>query len=155
MSFSPRWLPCAAVALLLSVGCEQAAPTRTDMKPTKPVTVTVTYNGTAVAGATVSFIPAEGSDAAFGLTDAQGVAKLKTYAEGDGAVLGAHKVTISKTESSGAAAADESSPEYDPNATGSEIKYLLPQKYMSPVDSGLTAEVTESGPNEFKFELTD
>jgi hypothetical protein len=125
------------------------------MKPTKPVTVTVTYNGSAVEGATVSFIPAEGSDAAFGLTNAQGIAKMKTYAEEDGAVLGAHKVTISKIITEGGTTADQDSAEYDPEAAGGTVTYGVPQKYSSLTESDLTAEVTESGPNEFKFDLTD
>src|SRR5262245_42413433 len=71
-------------------------------RPTKPVKVTVTYKGQPVADATVTFINKEGEAApAYGKTDAQGVAKMKTYVEGDGAVLGAHDVTITKTETVG------------------------------------------------------
>jgi hypothetical protein len=41
------------------------------------------------------------------------------------------------------------------NAVSAEPEHLLPQRYASPLQSGLEETVTESGPNEFKFELTD
>ncbi len=34
-----------------------------------------------------------------------------------------------------------------------EIKWIIPEKYSIPAKSGLTADVTESGPNDFKFDL--
>jgi hypothetical protein len=138
---------CIAVA-----GCEGSA-RPPGAKPTKPVTVTVTYKGAPVEGATVSFI--HESDPAYGRTDAQGVAKMKTYVEGDGAVIGTHKVTINKAETTGAPAADVATEAYDPNAPAPEVKNLIPIKYSSPATSGLTADVKDSGANEFKFELTD
>src|SRR3954454_24917599 len=88
--------------------------------PTKPVKVTVTYKGQPVADATVTFINQEGDAApAYGKTDAQGVAKMKTYVEGDGAVPGPHKVTITKTETTGGGSTtSQSSPDYVPPAEG-------------------------------------
>jgi hypothetical protein len=35
-----------------------------------------------------------------------------------------------------------------------EQRHLIPAKYSSPEKSGLESEVTESGENEFRFELT-
>jgi hypothetical protein len=115
--------------------------------------VTVIYNGSPVEGATVSFI--NETEPAYGRTDAQGVAKMKTYVEGDGAILGPHRVSITKTESSGGEVADVSSPEYNPDAPAAVIKHLVPMKYSSPATSGFTVDVTDSGPKEVKFELTD
>jgi hypothetical protein len=120
--------------------------------------VKVTYKGAPVEGALITFVETGDPPApAFGRTDAQGVAKMKTYVEGDGAVVGRHDVIVSKTETMGGTTADQDSPEYDPNAAEAPttVKYLIPQKYESKLTSGLTAEVTESGPNEFKFDLTD
>jgi hypothetical protein len=34
-----------------------------------------------------------------------------------------------------------------------EITWIIPEKCSIPTKSGLTASVTESGPNDFKFEL--
>lgn len=153
MYLSLKSLVPIALVLLVAAGCgESGRPA--GAKPTKPVKVTVTYKGSPVEGATVSFIS---ETPAYGRTDGSGVAQMKTYVEGDGAVVGAHAVTITKTETVGAApAVDQDSPEYDPNAAEapSTVKYLIPQKYEMKT-SGLTAEVKDSGPNEFKFDLTD
>lgn len=126
-------------------------------RPTHPTTVTVTYNGAPVEGATVTFIDTADPPApSYGRTDAQGMAKMATsYA--DGAVVGTHKVSINKAEAvSSAPQVDQDDPNYDPNAAyaSSEVKHHIPVKYNSPATSGLTAEV-KSGPNEFKFDLTD
>jgi hypothetical protein len=60
----------------------------------------VTLDGQPVAGATVTFHPeAEQGHVATGLTGADGVFQLQTYAEADGALPGDYKVTVSKTES--------------------------------------------------------
>lgn len=50
----------------------------------------------------------------------------------------------------------ESQPSRDPELPPPpiEITHYLPKRYRSTKTSGLTAEVTEEGPNEFIFELT-
>lgn len=146
------WLLLAVAALYL-LGCGPGLPP--GARPTKPVKVTVAYKGSPVEGATITFINQEGAAApAYGRTDQQGVAKMKTYVEGDGAVLGQHKVLIEKAESVGGSNIPQDSPEYNPNAPPQTVRYLLPQKYSNPA-SGLTAEVKESGPNDFTFDLKD
>ncbi len=145
------------IVLLVVAGCADGK--SAGAKPTKPVTVKVTYKGAPVEGAVITFVDTGDPPApAFGKTDAQGVAKMKTFVEGDGAVVGTHQVAISKIETTGGApAVDQDSPEYDPNAVNmpTTVKYLIPQKYDSKATSGLTAEVKESGPNEFTFDLVD
>src|SRR4051812_2088576 len=65
-----------ALSLLLLacvLGCSGGSGNR---RPTRPVTVSVVYKGAPVADATVTFISEEGEpEAAYGKTDAQGVAK--------------------------------------------------------------------------------
>ncbi len=139
-----------AVSLLVVAGCDGTG-RPAGAKPTKPVTITVTYKGAPVEGATVSFLCDPPS---FGRTDASGVAKMKTYVEGDGAIVGSHKATVAKTETVGGSTADQDSQEYNPDAPPGEIKHLVPEKYSQPT-SGLVADVKESGTNEIKFELTD
>ena len=155
-TFSPRY--ASLLVALFAAGCASGSLPE-GARPTTPVTATVTYKGAPVEGATVTFVDSGTPPApAFGKTDAQGVAKMKTYVEGDGAVIGTHQVAISKSETvGGAPAVDQDSPEYDPEAAErpTTVKYLIPQKYESKVTSGLTAEVKENGPNELKFELTD
>ena len=153
---APRcWLVVLALA---AFGCQPSGLPE-GARPTKPVTVKVTYKGAPVEGALITFVDTGDPPApAFGKTDAQGVAKMKTYVEGDGAVVGTHQVAITKTETTGGApTVDQDSPQYDPNAidTPTTVKHLIPQKYESKVTSGLTAEVEDSGPNEFTFDLTD
>jgi hypothetical protein len=128
-------------------------------RPTKPVTVTVTYKGKPVADATVTFISQDGEpSAAYGTTDSAGSAKLKTYEEGDGAVLGKQKVTINKEQIVGEKpVASQDTPDYVPppgTTPEPQVKHLIPEKYSGPDTSPLIVEVT-SGPNDFKFELTD
>ena len=111
--------------------------------------------------ATVTFISEEGQpEAAYGLTDAQGVAKMKTYEEGDGAVLGKQKVVINKEQIlNSVKVADQDSPDYAPLPPGGaplpKVKHLVPVKYTAPGTTTLTADVTAKGPNEFTFELKD
>jgi hypothetical protein len=124
-------------------------------KPTKKVTVTVTYKGAPVEGASVTFVNTDGPPSANGRTDAQGKARLKTYVDGDGATLGTHKVMIEKSESVGGQSLSTDDPKYDPNAPPPTVKYHIPQKFSSIATSGLTAEVKDGSPNEFTFELKD
>ena len=140
--------------LALIIGCTPSGPA--NRKPTKKTTVIVSYKNAPLEGATITFVP-QGPDPtpAYGKTDAQGKAKMKTYVEGDGAVVGTHKVLIEKSESVGGQTVDVDSPQYDPNAPPAKVKYLMPQKYGNPGTSGLTAEVKETGPNEFTFDLKD
>lgn len=142
------------VAGLPSVGCGPKLPA--GARPTKKVTVTVTYKGAPVENANVTFVNQDGDPApANGRTNSEGKAKLKTYVEEDGAVVGLHKVLIEKSESVGGSTADQDSAEYNPNAPPAVTKYHLPKKYSDYANSGLKAEVTEAGPNEFPFDLKD
>ncbi len=60
----------------------------------------VTLDGQPVEGASVTFSPEEDSGkAAGGLTDSEGVFDLTTFSEGDGALPGDYRVTVTKTES--------------------------------------------------------
>jgi hypothetical protein len=125
-------------------------------QPTKKVSVIVMYKGAPLEGASVTFVNQEGAPApAVGKTDAQGKAIMKTYIEGDGAVFGKHKVMIDKSEAYGGQTVEQDSPDYNPNAPPPKVKHHIPQKYADYANSGLTAEVTESGPSEFTFDLKD
>ena len=139
------------------VGCDGGGGKR----PVKPVVVTVTYKGQPVADATVTFISDDGEPtSAFGKTDAQGIAKPKTPELGDGVVLGKQKILVSKEQIlNQKAVASQDSPEYAPLPPGGAplpvVKDLVPTKYKAPGTTTLTADVTSSGPNDFKLELTD
>jgi hypothetical protein len=151
-----RSIVCFLFGLVMLLGCGPGRPP--GARPTKRVTAVVLYKGTPVEGATVTFVDQSNNEKpanANGVTDAQGKAKLKTYVDGDGAVLGSHKVIISKMTAEGGQHVDVDDPKYDPNAPPPTIKYHLPAKYGVVATSGMTAEVKDSGPAEFTFDLKD
>ncbi|MDA1039553.1 MAG: carboxypeptidase-like regulatory domain-containing protein [Planctomycetota bacterium] len=81
------WL--VAAVILLPAGCG-----RPGAAPTAPVGGTLSAAGTPIAGVNVTFTPADGRSAT-GITDAEGRFTLSTFATGDGAVPGRHRVTLS------------------------------------------------------------
>lgn len=115
---------------------------------TFPATGRVLLDGQPVSEASVIFqndgVPTSPS----ALTSKEGVFYLRTYVPKDGAPAGTYAVAVSKTT--------ESRPPNDPELPPPplEITHHLPWRYRSPKTSGLTAEVTEAGPNEFVFELS-
>jgi len=159
MMIALRWLVLCCMGLLVVAGCSKSR-LPPNARPTAPTKVTVTYKGAPVADATVTFICQEGdASPAYGKTDAQGVAKMKTYIEDDGAVIGPHKVLVTKMEvSTSGKVADQSSPDYVPPAEGGAplptAKNLIPAKYGM-MQSGLTADVQKKSMNEFTFDLKD
>lgn len=132
-------------------GCDSSAPSRNPGVPVHSVTVHVTYNGSPVEGARVSFSSASEQRGASGTTNAEGIARITTFDHEDGAIPGEHRVKITKDEI-------EVLQEADPNDPTSQAKIRtnrhLPQRYGNVRTSGLTATVTE-GQNEFTFELKD
>ncbi len=140
-------LPIVACLMLAGCGGNELG--------TVGVTGTVTYQDQPVAGANVTFA-ADGSPLALGTTDDKGVYTLTTTGS-PGAVPGAHKVYISKMESSGDTS--QLKPEDMETMSGDnapEAKSLIPKKYNNPATSGLTATVTDdASANVFDFSLTD
>ena len=88
---------------------------------------------------------------AIGKTDSNGNFKLMTFEAGDGAVAGKYTVTVTKQTEVPEVETEDSMAE----TTSAAPKDLLPTKYGVAATSGLTAEVTEGGDNQFTFELTD
>ena len=138
------------VAIFLG-GCGTPA----GQRPTAPVEVTVTYQGSPVSGATVTFITAEEPKAANGITNDAGVAVLTTYQAKDGAIIGTNLVTISKMEVD----PKGEKPPVDPSQADvvgytplTPLKSLLPKKYSMPGTSGIQADVVR-GKNTFKYDL--
>jgi hypothetical protein len=137
----PNWIGLAVCCALVVVsGCG-----RKGAMETAPVSGKVTYRGKALPTGTIMFVPAEGP-AATGEIGADGSYKLTTYQSGDGAVIGAHKVTITALQGMGNALPEQRSATPPP---------LVPAKYLSDSTSGLTAEVKPKVENEFNFELKD
>ncbi len=172
--FSAKWrLIVGLVVIAGMVGCTKGD---SGQAKTEKASGTVTYKGKPVEGATVTFVPdTADKPAAVARTDASGKFVLMTYDTGDGAVIGTYKVKIAKTSAPDPAAAAGAAPD-DPDAAyaamekagvdvmgGGTIdpskmpkaKDLIPAKYGNADTSGLIANVTKGGKNEFTFNLED
>lgn len=124
--------------LVIPLGCGPRPPA------VHPVAGRILFQGRPAAGFMVEFSsdvePTKGLSAN-GLTDADGAYALQTRFTGGplpGAVAGPHRVVIIPPP-----AASNDAPEILP----------IPIRYADYLQSGLTAEVTASGPNTFTFDL--
>ena len=158
-------------ALALLAGCPQGAGDRPN---TVRVSGTITLDGNAVEGATVTFQPTSGGRAAAGRTDASGNYELTTVDPGDGVMPGSYKVTVSKLSGG----APSTGPMMDPSKladpskmTPEEMKAYgeqgmkaasgaaepqeeMPAKYTKKESTDLEATVEEGGTKDFSFQLT-
>jgi len=131
----------AAAALLLAplAGCGDRGPRLV------PVSGVVTLDGKPVADAGVMFKPAGNLPPASATTDAEGKFRLATLNK-PGAVLGEHRVSIVKQETTGVGDFGAVGP------GGAKVTWIVPKKYSVPESSGLKATVTEDK-RDFQFEL--
>jgi hypothetical protein len=160
------WVGLAAVVAVvgLVVGCDKGL-----TESVAPAGGTVTLKGEALANARVVFYPVAGSSRfSHGNTDATGKFTLSTYGVNDGALIGKHKVTVSKIEGA------DSAPKIDPEALrkggvsampgyadqmgvggkkAEQPKQMIPEKYSDKEQSTFEVEVTATGPNDFKIAL--
>ena len=134
--WSVRLFVCFCACLL--VGCGSGRP------KTAIVRGTVTYKGKPVPNGTVNFIPADGPSATATI-GRDGAYRLTTFKEGDGAVLGTHRiVVVAMQDMTGKTGADWS-PLPEP---------IVPLKYTSLSTTDLTADVKE-GENTVDLVLKD
>ena len=114
------------------------------------VSGTVTMDGAPLEGASVTFQPemASGGSPSYGTTDANGKYELMFTFSKKGAMLGEHKVSISKTLGGGD---DDDDDDGDDDDDDAEEEDLVPAKYNS--ETTLTATV-ESGSQVRDFPLT-
>jgi hypothetical protein len=133
-------------ALLLS-GCGPRAP------ETASVTGRVTFHGKAVDKGRIVFYPTEGRPAT-GTIGPDGSFRLTTFSEGDGALLGKHRVTIEAKRLVGATIAKTFAEERAQPASISEprVEWIVPEKYAREDTSPLTADVARGG-NTINFDL--
>lgn len=126
---------------------------------------TVTYRGAPLAGATVTLAPQAGQRAAVGLSDEAGRFQLTTLAARDGAMPGAYKVTVTKTDESEVPKNLATMSVAEMQAYEREMMkgplpprepvHILPKKYRSADTTPFTCEVKATGDNDFVFQLTD
>ena len=142
---SKAWTKEPEIALLL-LGLCVACGCRGDRLPTATVEGTVLYQGRPLGFGSVTFQPDTGPPAR-GTIGSDGTFQLSTYGNGDGAVLGRHRVRISCFASQAPDA-----PPPDPNVEPGAGKSLIPRQYTHYDTSNLEAEVTaDNEPYLFKL----
>lgn len=139
-----------AVVAALLVGCDQGP-------DVSPVTGVVKFEGAPVTQGTISFYPTTGGRPATGDLGPDGSFELSTFAKGDGALLGEHKVTITAMQLTDAAPppkslAEEIAQPAAQASAGPKAKWLVPEKFSAQATSGLTATVA-NGANSIDFDL--
>lgn len=141
------FLIVAASAGTWLAGCSRERPG----PPTAAVRGTVTLDGVPLAEGLVRFVPIEGTSGpktTLAVTEGRFEADAK-----QGPVVGRHRIEIESTDDGGYPLDDESAPQRWREAGIKRIHLLrVPEVYNS--RSTLVEEVTESGPNEFDFQLT-
>ena len=121
-----------------------------------PATGKVIYGGKPVAGATVTFVPSQGTPA-IGVTNANGEFSVNTR-ELPGVAPGRYMVGITKMSSSGDTSNLKPEDMMKMMSSGQmpKSKNECPAKYAAPQTSGLQAEVTaDQTKNVFEFQLSD
>jgi hypothetical protein len=137
-----------------------------------PVTGTVMYNNSPVAGAEVSFFAAGAPRAASDTTDAEGKFSLSMFDPGDGTMAGENIITVSKIEGGPTAVvtATPSSAPPDPTALASMAqqrmakgggatvatgpKSLVPEKYSKRETTPLKETISATN-NKIPIKLVD
>lgn len=129
------------VATSLAVGCGQA-----EQLPVAPARGIVLLDNRPLPAANVVFIPERGRSAA-AQSNADGTFVLTTYQSGDGAIVGAHHVTVTARETGEA---------NTPGAPGVKRvgRSLIPEQYGNTATSGLRFEVAGTSENVFEIQLS-
>lgn len=135
-----------ALLLLALAGCG---------KPSRSVPAggRVLLDGQPIAGAAVLFSPVAGGVPGRATTAEDGSFTLSTFDIGDGALVGVHRVGISKMDVTGFVATEDG---LSGKLDGRTIKTrtLVPERYMNPATSGFEATVERGAANRFEFALT-
>lgn len=159
--FSAMILLLGSCVVLTSLGCSGGPKKPADMPELTPCTITVTYKGEPVEGASVLLSPQSGKYSAAGTTDASGNAVMKTDGNYEGVVAGEFLATVTKLEKLDYVAPPEPEDftkhmEWEEELKKQPVpKNLLPEKYASFGSSGLKVTVSAGSPAQETLELTD
>ncbi len=137
------WMPArfavVAVAFFGLSGCGSVD--TGEVVQTVPVSGTLTYQGRPLEFYQVTLFPSDSQRPAAGVSDAEGKFVLGTNEPGDGAIQGAHTVSVTYV----------GPPATDPGAGMMEFpappppKVKIPDSYRDPKRSGVTVEVPAEG----------
>ncbi len=151
-----RWF---MLGLVLVAACGRPS----DGRILVPTSGRVMLDGTLLEGALVTFVPqSAGGIAASATTDAKGRYNLHTPgASRPGVVPGLYAVTIMKIETRQLTTEEQAMAMVKMTSKGlsmppptTESTQVLPARYRSPEESGLTASVSEKERKSFDFELS-
>lgn len=152
------WLVASLSAIAL-VGCGQ--PKVIDIEPR------FTSDGQPLADASIMFVRSddEGGRAAFGVTNAEGVAQMTSYAPNDGICPGEYSVVVIKAPDNAhtyeEVEVDASSPEdvlrksamnLRPETRSKRVRTLLPEEYSDPGTTPLECTI-DSSTEELVFDI--
>mgnify|MGYP003381852385 FL=1 len=131
----------------------------------------VTFKGEPVAEAKVMLHPlGGGARNSYGTTNEKGEFKLSTFGMNDGALVGRHAVTVSKTDTSALPQIDTSElatkgytgASYEammgPGAAArnaKKIKHIIPEKYSAKETSGIEVDVVKGESNHFPLDISE
>ncbi len=144
-------------AMLFTLGCTGGKPSH--IPNLVKCSVKVTHDGSPVEGAKVLFAPDAGQFSAAGITDATGVAVMKTEGVYDGAVIGEYRVSVTKMEviQFDIGPSPTNPKEYaEYEAKLKKIpkpKNFLPEQYSSFTKSGLKASVAAEATEPIPLDL--
>jgi hypothetical protein len=132
----PAWIAIGlAWLMLLGAGCGGDP----NILPTARVSGTLAYEGKPVANGAIHFHPQKGQTANGIVKD--GKFTLTTYSDGDGAIVGKHRIAVDVVEEV---------PTKDGDTT---TKSLVPKKFTSPDSSGIELEIPASGRSNLQIDL--
>jgi hypothetical protein len=138
--------------VLVTAGCGSKYP------PTAPVNGKITIDGKPVTTGRISFHPVNGERPALANIQPDGSYSLTTFEDGDGALLGRHKVSIKSTRIENAPSTPKDlKEEAEFNAKGlfsgkPHLVFLVDKKYYDDRTTDLEAEV-KPGDNQIDFKL--
>ena len=130
-----------SLPLSVLLGCSVLAGCGDSGSTLAPVKGVVLLDGQPLTSGRVTTVPAKGRGA-MGVIGPDGSFELTTESPGDGAVVGAHTVSVV------AMSPGSGGPE------GSRGKLLVPERYTNDLSSGLTIEVKPDIENEVTIELS-
>ncbi len=158
MSHKMKYQLAMLVVAVALVGCGGGNSLPTPSK----VSGVVLYQSKPVAGVVVTFHPDKAPSPSSGTTNEAGEYQLMTYAPGDGAFPGHHKVTVAAKPASAPTASSIEGADYQQAMEAlvtakpkAEEKPLIPMKYAGLATTDLEFDVKDNFQNRIDIELKD